>query len=365
MPDANTLFIFPRANTAGILLVAGISFALLVIAVIVELLRRRAQRSRDVQRQWSTFDEIARDKELSTQETTLLRSLIKRCSPANPIDVVTVRHEFDRCVSSEMARLESARDDASFRRIGAELRDIRSRLALDYIPLGQRIFSTRELYQGQHMWMAHAQGERPLWYRFRVVSLDEAYFFAVREDEGEGSPDFRAGEDIRCRMWREDDARYAFTVGFARLDQEPPTWVFTHSEKLERLQAREHFRVRFDHNVQVGILNAPLDGSYDDVRTRRAVTKLRGRMTSLSAGGCAIVLPQATPKQVLLRVLLEMPEGKPLELEAAVVGTTQLSGGRYLVRARFIATDEESTDQIARYVLHRQQPVQAASEAAE
>jgi len=85
------------------------------------------------------------------------------------------------------------------------------------------------------------------------------------------------------------------------------------------------------------------------------VTRMRGRITSLSAGGCAVVLKQPVARQVMLRLGIEMPGGKTLETEADIVASSAISGGRYLLRLQFVGLSDEERDLIARYVLQKQQ----------
>jgi hypothetical protein len=85
---------------------------------------------------------------------------------------------------------------------------------------------------------------------------------------------------------------------------------------------------------------------------------LRGQITNVSAGGFAVIVPQAIPAQVLIRVTLELDlePAEPFDVDARIVGTTQLPGGRYLIRAAFFEEDADKRELIAKYVVHRQQP---------
>ncbi len=85
------------------------------------------------------------------------------------------------------------------------------------------------------------------------------------------------------------------------------------------------------------------------------MTKLRGRITNLSAGGCALVVQQPIPIQVLLRITVELDDWEPFDVFARVIATTPISGGRSFVRASFVAVDDEMRDKIARYIIRRQQ----------
>ena len=131
---------------------------------------------------------------------------------------------------------------------------------------------------------------------------------------------------------------------------------------MKRKQARAHFRVHYDQSATVGILSAPPDGNTEDLSLRTEVTKLTGQITSLSAGGLALVIQQALPRQVFLRVSLNLPDTDPIQVEAEIVGSAPISGDRHLVRAAYIGIDDDTRDTIARYVLKRQQPLAPSPE---
>ncbi len=67
------------------------------------------------------------------------------------------------------------------------------------------------------------------------------------------------------------------------------------------------------------------------------------------------MLKQAVARQVMLRLGIELPDGRTLETEAEIVASSAISGGRYLLRLQFVGLSDEERDVIARYVLHRQQ----------
>jgi hypothetical protein len=139
-----------------------------------------------------------------------------------------------------------------------------------------------------------------------------------------------------------------------------PVWGLRHTPKLNRTQNRADYRIRYDELVVAGVLNAPLEGDGRDPKSLRVVTRLTGRITSLSAGGCALVFSQPVARHVLLRVRFDVPGAPPIETELQIVFTAAISGARYLVRGRFLGLDDETRDTIARYVLHKQQQRLAA-----
>ncbi|MBX7254762.1 MAG: PilZ domain-containing protein [Candidatus Hydrogenedentes bacterium] len=336
------------AATFGTLMFAAVGF---------EYVRQSKNRKRHRLESWKTLEAIAREKELTPDEKKLLENVAKRWSPDDPHHMVSVRHTFDKAVESEMEQIKTAGDLTAFEQAGVLLRDIRGRLALDYVPLGQRIHSTRELFTGQEIWISRVSAAPPKWIRGSVASIDEAYLGVRIVGATEERPVFERNEELRVRLWREEDARYMFTVRFAREDREPPALLFYHTSELTRVQARDFYRVRYEQNVTIGILNAPVDGNTQDTKDRQVVTKLRGRITNISAGGLALVAPQAIPTQVLIRVTLEFNVSglEPVTVDARLVSSAPLSGGRHLVRATFTGIDDQAREAIAHFVMHRQQ----------
>lgn len=338
---------------------AFIMLGLLLGAIALEAWRRRRERRRQHEAEWRTVEEIAREKELSPAELDLLKKVIAGHAPKSPLRAVTVRQQFDKCVEDEMESLAAGPDIAALESRGQMLRDIRVRLGLDYIPYGQRIHSTRELYHSQAIWVADKSEPSVKWRRMAVGSIDEALFHLTPQEAGP-FPHFRPGDMIECRMWREDDARYSFSAPLVRVGDDPPEWSLRHTNALQRTQSRAHFRVRYEQNAAIGIVNAPVDGDMSDVEERPIVTRLRGRLTSLSGGGLAVIVDQPVPRQVLLRITLDLDvETGPVDTTARIVTTAPVSGGRYLIRAAFAGISDETRDRITHFVFHKQQPIRA------
>ena len=319
---------------------------------MIEIRRTRGYVAQRVAGEWNTVKEIMTTRELSDEYVRLFQDLVRKHAPKMPLKIATVRQEYEKCIEVEMRAVIKKHGREAFEKAGADYREIRIQLGLDYVAIGQLIRSTRDLSSGQ--WISTSKEGSQQWYRLRVDSVDEAYLYASRHEKEE-IPDFREGDKLRCRLWRDEDARYLFSTRVIVFDDPPPGWRLAHVNDMKRVQARAHFRIRHDQSTIVGVINAPIDGNLDNVSERRVVTKLRGRITSLSAGGCALVLPQTVSKRVLLRIGLNLPGKISLELEASVVSVSAISGGRYLARTRFVGLDDANRDAVAKYVLSRQQ----------
>jgi len=356
-------WIFPEADPKTMWIAGIVLGGLLILSVSLELLRQRRARRRRLAKAWKNVREIAKEKGLADEEWRLLQRLIQQCNPHHPVRTITVRRHFEKSVELFMDALQRAGDAEGFEHTGRVLRDVRGLLGLDYMPLGQRIRTTRELSEGQVLWIRSGAQADARWVRCTVAEMTEAHLgVALPANGADWVPSLREGERVECRLWREEDARYAFTTKFTRRDPDVAVAFLLHTSSLKRTQSREYYRVRYDQGTQLGILNAPVDGDYSDAGQRQPITHIRGRITSLSAGGMAVVVQQPMPKQVLLRVRLKLPHEEPVDVEARIVSTSALSNGRHLIRAAYVAMGESTRDKIAHYVLQRQQPHPQESE---
>ncbi len=343
----------PIATNTTLLVVALCAVALLLFAVLLEIWRKRRQTQRRLAGEWRTVETIAREKELTEDAWPRLRRLIERRAPDRPFEAVTVRHVFNRCVDEEIEDIRRTSGQEAVVQEGEALRNIREHLGLNFVPFGQRIDSTREIYEGQIIWMAPAGEERPQWRRVAVTEVTEA-FFAVSPPE-DGAFNAKPGARMECRMWREEDARYLFTVSFVKALDAPPSLMFAHTSELTRVQSRQFRRVRYDQDTSVGVLEAPAAGGLSELGKQKPVTRMRGRITNLSAGGVALVTQMPLPKASYLRVELRLPEHPPMTVDARIVSSTAITGGRTLVRAEFVNMEEADQETIARFAAQREQ----------
>lgn len=333
----------------GVLLFIGAGAAL-------EISRRREATRKRLAREWESIRVILRSRKLAAEDAKLLEDWVRRYARKQPLKAVSTREGFEELVATGMAQRRGAAA-ASTEELGARLRTIRAALGLAHVPAGQSMISTRELSDGQWMSIARADQQPHQFFRVMVEDVNEAHFYVSYKDGPPSSaPKFPSGTGVRCSLWRGEDARYTFETTVTAYDEPPPTWTLAHTEKLARSQNRAHFRIRHDQEITAGVLNAPLPGSNAaDLASRPVVTRLHGRISSLSAGGCAIVFQQSVARHVLLRILVDVPGGGPIEVEVEIVSTAHISGGRHLVRGKFLGLNEDARDRIARYVHLKQQ----------
>jgi hypothetical protein len=169
----------------------------------------------------------------------------------------------------------------------------------------------------------------------------------------------RTGATVKCRMWRDDDARYLFDMKLDSNHPSLPGLRFFHTTAMERVQGRQHFRVRHDQTADLGVINKPVDSVDEadvaDLYVRPIVTSVRGRITNLSAGGFATVVHQPVSKSVFLRAVLDLEESEPLTTISRIVSVNDMAAGRLLLRTQFVGLSQDDRERIAKHVTVKQQ----------
>lgn len=359
MPGENPFYTWPIADQTTMIWAMCVILAFLGGAFGLELFRRRRDRRLRLEAEWRAVQQIVSEKEMPAEEWALLETLLRQYGARQPYQSVTLRSHFDACVDNCLHALRAQNDFEKLERFGVRLRDIRVRLGLDLVPWGQRIHSTRDLYTDQMVWAAPAKDAMADWYRMYVSHLDEAHFYLMAH-EGQTLPEVKPKDQVRFRMWRDEDARYVFTASLVRIEKSPRAWMFQHSQDLKRMQSRAYYRIPYEQASTFGVMTAAVDGDLTDIAKRQVITQVRGRTTSLSGGGFAAILTDALPKQVLLQWELALGlDNAPFRVYAKVVSAQSISGGRYIVRGAFVNLGDEERDQIAQYVMKKQRYLQS------
>lgn len=349
---------FPAPTAYGLAALLLAFLVLLAGAVGLDARRKRALNRAARQGQWTAVERVMEERRLNTRETSLLRDLLRRHAREAPLEAVTTRHSFERMVDAAMREVALRGSEADRRQFGSVLRDIRMQLGLETTVLGQQIHSTRELEGGQRVEVALEGSEA--WARFHVDDVDEAYLYLRYRDEPPVPQLPGAGQRVKCSLWRDEDGRYTFGTTVVATEAAPPRITLEHATRLSRTQSREHFRVRHDQSTMLGVLAGTAEDTASELELVPPATRVRGRITSLSAGGCAIVVHDSISRRMLLRIALEVAEGKPLVVHGKIVASQPISGGRYLLRVEFLNVPEEAADAISKYVMRKQQQSIAA-----
>ncbi|MGC8737218.1 MAG: PilZ domain-containing protein [Candidatus Hydrogenedens sp.] len=340
--------------------------ALLVVSFIIGIYKKKKEEKKRILRDWERVRYILKEKELNEKEIKLLEEIIHKYDAQNPLGVTTFRQHFVRCVYKYIINARKYLDFEELDEVGEILREISIRLGHDYIPYGQRIYTTVELYQNQPLWMS-PQGENPsLWRKGNVVDINGAFFRVAPYTPQDRLP-INLGQYISFKMWREDDARYQFSTVLRKIELDPEVYVFDHAFSLERFQSRAYFRVRLDKPIEADVVT--IDKKYDlnqisaeDVSCK-IIFSTRARIVNLSAGGSAILIDRDIEEGLFLRILLDMEDDKEpkfITLYMRIINKVNVALGRYIYRGAFMGLTDENRDRLAKYVFRQQPPVSSA-----
>lgn len=330
------------------------AFAIFAMGISDEIFHRWRQRRAQRLGEWHMVEKLVEERALSEREARFLRVFLKNHSSKRPLLAVTDRERFNACVERDMTDSALMLDVASLREHGEMLRAIRKAFSLDFFPIGQPIYSTRELCPPQSVWLAELDSTVDRWVRASTVSVDEAFLYVQPLDVPQGFRP-RPGLALQARLWREEDARYLFTTAIAEIENTPFCWLLPHAHDLKRVQARAHFRVPMDRQTLVGLVPAPPAGIPVDTSKRVPVAEISGRLTSLSAGGFAVEVEQPVSNMVHIRVPIDVRDGGPVfAVTGRIVGISEESGRRYLLRASFVDLAEKHRERIAHFVFESQ-----------
>ncbi len=337
---------------------------LLVLAVVLELLRRKRERKLAILQQWETIRTMLVEKELNEEERNMLIQLIEKYEPSNPINVVTVRQHFNRCVQKYIQDLRRDKPYAELDHVGEVLKEIRIRLGLDYIPYGQRIYTTAELYPNQTVWFNPKYGSFQEWRKGKVADVNEAYF-RVAPLTTQDRVSLKEGDEVAFRTWRDDDGRYQFTAIFRAKDED--VYVFDHAFSMERFQTRAYLRVRVDTTIDVNVVRFSSKYDLTHISAEDIPYKVefstRARVVNLSAGGCALLIDRDIEEDLYIQFELDLEddeEPRVVKLIMRILDKLNVSLGRYMYRGAFVGVSNELRERLIKYVYKLQPPISTA-----
>jgi len=343
--------------TLTLIAVAGFLF---VLAIVVEWSRRRADRQAGIASSASAFERLAERKGLTKAEISQMYRLAKRSHVVTPLPLATSALRFDEAVHAELDRLRRTADEGdAVARVYSAVRD---KLGLDELPLGHALPSTRFLPVGQRLVVGKSDERSEPGYPSEVVAMDDTGMTISWPTRGGTRAEIGTNDRIRVALWRSNDARYFFdtTIRFTLLEMEPRL-VLRHTRDITRVQSRKFFRVEV--NVPVVLHYNPSERSAPDTGVSMSVgavsrtRRVSARLTTLSGGGLSMVSDQNVAVDSVLRLHIPLEGvGKPVPVACRVLSAVaSRKAGKYVLRAQFIAVDEEDRDRIVRFVSLKQQ----------
>jgi len=338
----------------------ALAVILFIVAILIELLRRRTVVRGNIASSRRDFELLGARKGLTRQEIRQMYELAKRSDVASPFPLATSALRFDEAVHAELGRLRRTADEGDG--IAQVYSAIREKLGLSDIPLGHVLPSSRFLSVGQQLVVGKADAPTEPGYPAEIVALDDAGITISWPARGDKKADVHVDNRLRVAMWRANDARYFFDTDVKRiLSEVEPRLVLRHTRDITRIQSRKFFRIEV--NIPVVLHYVPGERVNSETTVDipvGAVSRVRrfsARLTTLSGGGISMVCDQNIPVDSVLRSHMPLEGvGTPAPVACRVLSaSTSRRAGRYVLRAQFIAIDEEDRDRLFRYVSLKEQ----------
>ena len=112
MDDISRIFIFPIPGREQIMWAILIILGFFLLAIFIEILRRRNVRGLRLAAEWRAIDQIFEEKGFGGDEKKITKGIVARHAGFEPLRAVTVRHAFNRCVEEHLRDFERVTDAA-------------------------------------------------------------------------------------------------------------------------------------------------------------------------------------------------------------------------------------------------------------
>ena len=258
-----------------------------LLALLAGLIVRRARWLRQV---WGNFRSTAAEWGLSADQTALVERIARQAKMRQPLLLTSV-HAFDLRLSAYLKRLpEGQTRHAEIDALG----HIRQLLGFDRVPAGHRLRSTRELDTGQRIMVWPVDGGPPGFCHAVVAHRDDDSIFAVpllREDD-EFFARLGSGDRIKVRFWRRHDTEYRFRTTILEADPDTTGILIGHSDRLERIQKRDFYRLAVRFRLGLIVLSEDRMGDTDGIASGR---RLDVTVADISGGGLGANLKATVP----------------------------------------------------------------------
>jgi hypothetical protein len=227
------------------------------------------------------------------------------------------------------------------------LQSLRKKLHFTIVDDGVPIPSTRNLTQGQKLWVL---GPRKTILGEASVALVREMFFSVKLSPTDfvKVPSFQS--PLRLAFTRKADGIYGIEAPLVGFDRARGILKCRHTLKFKRNQLRQDVRVETD--LQIGL--RCLSPAKDSDGTAKNAAPFMARMTDVSGGGFAFVTERVFSAGDTVLVTAALPKLAMNGLRAKIVGFSQSQGSKgILYHAQFSTIDFEKKEAIVRYVFAR------------
>lgn len=265
----------------------GAFFAFLGLVVLPCLILLSWLRKRRLQQHtWETFLEHAAERGLNPEQGRLLSQIARQHRMKHPLLLLSSIKSFDH----HLGRYAQELGPHFSRKTAAELGTLRRALGFDQPAAHQTLHSTRQVVPGQTLMVWPMQGDAEGFCPCVVVKRDETSITLVPLLRGDEARFARLdpGAQFKVRLWGPDHIEYRFRTRLLPGNPESLLFSVGHSDRLERIQQRDFFRM----NVRFEVLLYPAG----------EVDPLPATVLDLSGGGMAVLADATLPLDQLVTI---------------------------------------------------------------
>ncbi len=343
---------FGKFSTMGLIICGACIIFFMALIVGWEIFRTDKNYREKIDIGWHYFAEMATLKQLTTQETDLLRRIVES-GGVSSADMV-----FDSSFIYEDALESFLKIHAS--KLGKEesqyalMRGLRIKLGYGNLPSEIPINSTRQLEEGMLVTLMDNDGEP---HKGRISDVSEK-LWAVTMDS-EIPPSLSVGAATEISILRNGDGDYGVRLAINSTRLGANVIFLPHTRVLERKQMRNWVRIDVNIPCRVTVMGKPEDwkeGTPGPSGPSIGMV-LEGRLIDLSGGGACARFSSPIPQGHRLSLNFDLPGTSLRGVQTEVmrmVSVIRSSREDFEHNIKFRAMETAAQEKIVRYVFEKQ-----------
>lgn len=329
-------------STTTVLAISLTALTLVALAVFNEIRKSTQREKQRAQISWDAFNESSKAKGLTHGESQLLIQVLQKTKYGNAEQILESPQAFENAVEMYYKLNRGTKNIAN-----TELdliRSLRGKLGFFPLPVETPYLSTRQFSPSMSILVELLDKGSVV--RSKVAFVDEHKWAVVNNfDRG-----IKVQKENRMRLiiTRGGDAEY--TMECEVFDVKDGEIIITHTRRLHRKQLRSWVRIDVSIPVVARLLSTPNNDKIENVA-------LNGRITDLSGGGLAMILPQQFVLGSVVSVSFTMGSQNIQEFQSEVVRVATIgdaADSKYSHSISFTDERKEIQEKIVRYVFEKQ-----------
>jgi len=218
--------------------------ALAIVLLVAHIVNRRLQRSRQGRRLWREFVSRLESHGITPAESELLRTLVERQAPSEPLDLITKAEVFEAAVDAYLRSLSSGGGKGQLRNAAGTIRSARTKLGLEEIGPGG-YHSTRQLPKGQEITLTIRDDEQTVTASAKVGQEREDLLELAELEPAKAA--FK-GKTAQLAFFHGDGA-FRFRTTLVDVDEARKSCLATHTLALHKAKGTRVRRVRVERPI--------------------------------------------------------------------------------------------------------------------